>query len=205
MLPTPPSLSPSDGVDVAPDRPMNRRLNGGTIGTASLSPNALAQYLLDTWDQGDTLAQALEGDEGIIVQVGQRSGGFFSDEPQSALTLALEPLSDGLAVAAAARCSDRRDHAVTTTARRRDGGDDPAARHPLPVLWHRERARGRALPGVWDIPAGTRLPTLWGVQSRNRQLLHALRQHPERHTYCRRVKSDSMEWQWVCSASSYRR
>lgn len=62
------------------------------------NPNALAQHLLDIWDQGDTVAQTLEGDEGIIVQVGQRSGGLFSDEPQSALTLALEPISDGLRV-----------------------------------------------------------------------------------------------------------
>jgi ribosomal protein L40E len=64
----------------------------------SIDPNALAQHLLDTWDQGDTLAQALEGDEGIIVQVGYRTDGFFNDEPQNALTLALEPLTDGVRV-----------------------------------------------------------------------------------------------------------
>jgi ribosomal protein L40E len=64
----------------------------------SIDPNALAQHLLDTWDQGDTLAQALEDDQGIIVQVGQRSGGLFNDEPQNALTLALEPLTDGVRV-----------------------------------------------------------------------------------------------------------
>lgn len=63
-----------------------------------LNPNTLTQHLLDTWDQGDTVAQALEGDEGLIVQVGQRSRGFFSDEPQSALTVALEPVSVGLRV-----------------------------------------------------------------------------------------------------------
>jgi ribosomal protein L40E len=72
---------------------MEQRIYQGTI-----DPNALAQHLLDTWDQGDTAAQALEGDEGIIVQVGQRSGGFFSDEPTSAVTVALEPVSDGLRV-----------------------------------------------------------------------------------------------------------
>jgi hypothetical protein len=72
---------------------MEQRVYQGNIDS-----NALAQYLLDTWNQGDTVAQALEGDEGIIVQVGQRSGGFFSDEPQSALTLALEPVSHGLRV-----------------------------------------------------------------------------------------------------------
>jgi ribosomal protein L40E len=64
----------------------------------SIDPNALAQQLLDTWDHGDTMAQALEGDEGVIVQIGQRTGGFFNDEPQNALTVALEPMSDGLRV-----------------------------------------------------------------------------------------------------------
>jgi len=72
---------------------MEQRVYQGTF-----DPNALAQHLLDTWNQGDTLAQALEGDEGIIVQVGQRSAGFFSDEPHSALTLALEPVDEGLRV-----------------------------------------------------------------------------------------------------------
>ena len=72
---------------------MEQRIYQGTI-----DPTALAQHLLDTWDQGDTVAQALEGDEGIIVQVGQRSGGFFSDEPRNALTLALDPVSEGLRV-----------------------------------------------------------------------------------------------------------
>jgi ribosomal protein L40E len=72
---------------------MEQRIYHGNI-----DPNALAQHLLDTWDQGNTVAQALEGDEGIIVQVGQRTGGFFSDEPHTALTLALEPLTDGLRV-----------------------------------------------------------------------------------------------------------
>jgi hypothetical protein len=65
---------------------------------SSIDPNALAQHLLDTWDQGDTVAQALEADEGIIVQVGYRTGGFFNDEPDNALTLALEPIGDGLRV-----------------------------------------------------------------------------------------------------------
>jgi predicted RNA-binding Zn-ribbon protein involved in translation (DUF1610 family) len=64
----------------------------------SIDPNGLARHLLDTWDQGDTVAQALEGDEGIIVQVGNRTGGFFNDEPKNALTLALEPVDDGLRV-----------------------------------------------------------------------------------------------------------
>jgi len=64
----------------------------------SIDPNGLAQHLLDTWDQSDTVAQALEGDEGIMVQVGQRTGGFFNDEPHNALTLALEPVADGIRV-----------------------------------------------------------------------------------------------------------
>jgi ribosomal protein L40E len=72
---------------------MEQRMYHGAI-----EPNQLAQHLLDTWDQGDTTAQALESDEGIIVQVGQRSGGFFGDDPRNALTLALEPVSDGLRV-----------------------------------------------------------------------------------------------------------
>ena len=72
---------------------MEQRIYRGII-----DPNELAQHLLDTWDQSDTLAQALQGDEGIIVQVGQRTSGFFSDEPHNALTLALEPVSEGLRV-----------------------------------------------------------------------------------------------------------
>jgi ribosomal protein L40E len=72
---------------------MEQRLYHGSI-----DPNALAQHVLDTWDQGDTVAQALEGEEGIIVQVGQRTGGFFNDEPANALTLALEPIANGIRV-----------------------------------------------------------------------------------------------------------
>lgn len=72
---------------------MEQRIYQGAIRV-----NGLAQHLLDTWNQGDTLAQALESDEGIIVQVGQRSGGFFGDEPKHALTLALEPVRDDLRV-----------------------------------------------------------------------------------------------------------
>lgn len=68
--------------------------------SGSIDPNGLAQHLIDTWDAGETAAQALEGDEGIIVQVGQRTGGLFSDAPKSALTLALEPVGDGLRVSA---------------------------------------------------------------------------------------------------------
>lgn len=72
---------------------MEQRIYRGMV-----DPRALAQHLLDTWDQGDTVAQALEGDEGILVQIGRRSGGLFSDEPRNALTLALEPVREGLRV-----------------------------------------------------------------------------------------------------------
>jgi ribosomal protein L40E len=72
---------------------MEQRIYEGTI-----DPNAFAQYMLDTWNQGETAAQALESDEGIIVQVGERHHGLFSDEPRNALTLAFEPRGDGLRV-----------------------------------------------------------------------------------------------------------
>jgi ribosomal protein L40E len=72
---------------------MEQRVYQGTI-----DPDALVRYLLDTWNQGETAAQALESDEGIIVQIGQRHHGLLSDEPRSALTLALEPLREGLRV-----------------------------------------------------------------------------------------------------------
>lgn len=72
---------------------MEQRIFQGNIDS-----NALAEHVLDNWNQGDTVAQVLQGDEGTIVQVGQRSGGLFSDEPRNALTLALEPTNDGLRV-----------------------------------------------------------------------------------------------------------
>lgn len=72
---------------------MEQRLYDGSI-----DPNLLAQHLLDTWDQGETAAQALQGDEGVIVQVGQRSEGLFNDTPRNALTVALEPMSNRLRV-----------------------------------------------------------------------------------------------------------
>lgn len=64
----------------------------------SIDSNMLAQHLLDTWNQGETMAQALEDDQGVVVQIGYRSGGFFNSEPQNALTLALEPVADGVRV-----------------------------------------------------------------------------------------------------------
>ena len=63
-----------------------------------VSPRGLAQALLDEWDQGETIAQAFETDVGYVVQIGQRDGGWFGEEPRQALTLSLEPHSDGLQV-----------------------------------------------------------------------------------------------------------
>jgi ribosomal protein L40E len=64
----------------------------------AIDPLALTQHLLDSWEGNDTAAQALEADEGIIVQIGQRSGGFFNDTPRSAVTLAIEEVDEGLRV-----------------------------------------------------------------------------------------------------------
>jgi ribosomal protein L40E len=64
----------------------------------TISPDALAQALLDDWDHAATIAQAF-GDEGrVIVQIGQRATGWLSDEPRIALTLDIEPLDDGVRV-----------------------------------------------------------------------------------------------------------
>jgi ribosomal protein L40E len=72
---------------------MEQRIYTGGVGL-----ERLAEHLLDTWDRDETAAQALESDEGLIVQVGRRGGGLFSDAPRSAVTLALEELPDGLRV-----------------------------------------------------------------------------------------------------------
>lgn len=58
----------------------------------SIDPDQLAQALLDEWDQGETIAQALEAEGGIVVQIGQREAGWFSDEPRYALTIGIEQL-----------------------------------------------------------------------------------------------------------------
>jgi ribosomal protein L40E len=64
----------------------------------SIRPDELAEALLQEWDAGDTIAQAF-GEEGrVIVQIGQREGGFFSDEPHQALTLDIESIQDGIQV-----------------------------------------------------------------------------------------------------------
>ncbi len=72
---------------------MEQRTYQGTIDTVRL-----AQHLLDTYDRGDTQAQVLEDEQGIVVQIGKRSVGLFGSEPQHALTLALEPGDTGLRV-----------------------------------------------------------------------------------------------------------
>ncbi len=63
-----------------------------------LDPLGLAQHLLDAWDHDETVAQALESDDGVLVQIGQRQGGLFGDEPRQALAVGIEPLADGLRV-----------------------------------------------------------------------------------------------------------
>lgn len=73
---------------------MEQRVYHGT-----LTSNGVAQMLLETWDRDQTQAQAF-GEEGrVIVQIGQREAGWFSDEPRQALTLDIEALSDGVRVA----------------------------------------------------------------------------------------------------------
>jgi ribosomal protein L40E len=64
----------------------------------SVSPHGLAQALLDEWDRSETIAQAFEAEDHIVVQIGQREGGWFSDEPHHAITLAVEPAADGVQV-----------------------------------------------------------------------------------------------------------
>ncbi len=58
----------------------------------------LAQVLLNEWDRDNMVAQALEAEGGVIVQIGQRDGGWFSDEPRQALTIGIEQLDDGVRV-----------------------------------------------------------------------------------------------------------
>ncbi|MCU0492128.1 MAG: zinc ribbon domain-containing protein [Chloroflexaceae bacterium] len=72
---------------------MDQRIYHGTI-----NPEQLAQHLLDTWDRDETIAQALEAEGGLVVQIGQREGGWFNDEPRQAITVGIEQLADGLRV-----------------------------------------------------------------------------------------------------------
>jgi ribosomal protein L40E len=72
---------------------MEQRVYQGQI-----DPHGLAEALLDEWDRDDTIAQAFDADTQVIVQVGQREGGWFSDEPHQAITLSIEPTGDGVRV-----------------------------------------------------------------------------------------------------------
>jgi ribosomal protein L40E len=64
----------------------------------SVSADGLARALLDEWDRDDTIAQAFTERGRAVVQIGQREGGWFSDEPHQAITLDIEQASDGLHV-----------------------------------------------------------------------------------------------------------
>jgi ribosomal protein L40E len=72
---------------------MEQRVYHGRI-----DPLQLAQHLLDTWDRDETVAQAFESDDGYVVQIGQRQGGLFGDEPRQALAVGIERLDDGVQV-----------------------------------------------------------------------------------------------------------
>jgi ribosomal protein L40E len=63
-----------------------------------ITPEALAQSLLGEWDRDDTIAQAFGEQDRVVVQIGQREGGWFSDEPHQALTLAIEAIEGGVQV-----------------------------------------------------------------------------------------------------------
>ena len=72
---------------------MEQRVYEGPI-----DPEGLAQALLDDWDRDDTIAQAF-GEQGrFIVQIGQREGGWFGDEPHQAITLDIQRIDDGVQV-----------------------------------------------------------------------------------------------------------
>ncbi len=72
---------------------MEQRVYQGAI-----RPERLAEALLDEWDRDDTIAQAFGEDDRIVVQIGQREGGLFSDEPHQCLTLDIEHVDDGVQV-----------------------------------------------------------------------------------------------------------
>ncbi len=72
---------------------MEQRVYNGAI-----QPEGLAQALLDEWDTNDTIAQAFGEGDRMVVQIGQREAGFFSDEPHQALTLDIQSVEDGVQV-----------------------------------------------------------------------------------------------------------
>lgn len=64
----------------------------------SIRADGLAQALLDEWDRDSMIAQAFGAEDHVVVQIGQREAGWFSDEPRQALTLSIEPISNGVQV-----------------------------------------------------------------------------------------------------------
>ncbi len=64
----------------------------------TVTPDDLANALLEEWDRDDTIAQAFGEPDRVIVQIGQREAGWFGDEPRQALTLDIEHIQDGLQV-----------------------------------------------------------------------------------------------------------
>lgn len=64
----------------------------------SVSPQELAQALINEWDRDDTVAQGFGDGDRLIVQIGQREAGWFSDEPRQAITLDIEAVANGLQV-----------------------------------------------------------------------------------------------------------
>lgn len=72
---------------------MEQRVYEGQI-----DPQGLADTLLDEWDRNDTVAQAFDVPPQVIVQIGQREGGLFNDEPHQAITLSIEPTGTGVQV-----------------------------------------------------------------------------------------------------------
>src|SRR3712207_3892432 len=70
---------------------MEQRVYHGAI-----RPDGLAQALLDEWDRDQFMAQAFGESDRVVVQIGQREGGWFGDEPHQALTLDIEAIEDGV-------------------------------------------------------------------------------------------------------------
>ncbi|MBA3945588.1 MAG: zinc ribbon domain-containing protein [Herpetosiphonaceae bacterium] len=72
---------------------MEQRLYQGGV-----TPEGMAEALLTAWDQDDTIAQGLGDGDRVVVQIGQRRPGLFSDEPRQALTLDIERVAEGVQV-----------------------------------------------------------------------------------------------------------
>lgn len=72
---------------------MEQRVYHGQV-----TPEGVAQMLLETWDRDQTIAQGFGEAQRVIVQIGQREAGWFSDEPRQALTLDIEAIEGGVQV-----------------------------------------------------------------------------------------------------------